>query len=134
VGLDEYRMGDLDDGIDLTLQKTILDLTVDNRPVCRDCWARYLCGGGCWKHAVDRNGGLEIPDNDYSCEIIRHEIECAMAVNSELKVGDEAILSDLYEKSTEPYLIPPSPPPLARGGRGVGETLFERKPEISSEI
>jgi uncharacterized protein len=105
VGLDEYRMGDLDTGIDLTLQKKILDLTVDNRPVCRDCWARYLCGGGCWKHAVDLNGGLEVPHNDYSCEIIRHEIECAMAVNSELKVGDEAILSDLYEKSTEPYLV-----------------------------
>lgn len=105
VGLDEYRMGDLKSGINLTLQKKILDLTVDNRPVCRDCWARYLCGGGCWKHAVDLNGGLEIPDNDFSCEIIRHEIECAMAVNSELKVGDEAILSDLYEQSAEPYLV-----------------------------
>jgi uncharacterized protein len=21
---------------------------VDNRPVCRDCWARYLCGRGCY--------------------------------------------------------------------------------------
>jgi uncharacterized protein len=105
VGLEDYRMGDLDNGIDLTLQKKILDLAVDNRPVCRECWARYLCGGGCWKHAVDLNGCLEVPDNDFSCEIIRHEIECAMAVNSELKVGDEEILSDLYEKSTEPFLI-----------------------------
>ena len=105
VGLDKYRMGDLDAGFDLTLQQKMVDLTVDDRPVCRECWARYLCGGGCWKHAVDRNGGLEVPDNDFSCEIIRHEIECAMAVNSELKVGDEEILSDLYEKSTEPYLV-----------------------------
>lgn len=124
VGLENYRMGDLDGGIDLTLQKKILDLTVDNRPVCRDCWARYLCGGGCWKHAVDRNGCLQVPDKDYSCEIIRHEIECAMAVNSELKVGDEEILSDLYEKSTAPYLITPSPPPLGGGGRGVGGNLI----------
>ena len=105
VGLEEFRMGDLESGIDLSLQKKILNLTVDQRPVCRECWARYLCGGGCWKHAVDINGCLEVPDNEVSCEIIRHEIECAMAVNSELKVGDEEILSDLYEKSTEPYLV-----------------------------
>ena len=38
------------------------------------------------------NGCLEIPDNDFSCEIIRHEIECAMAINSELQVSDKEIL------------------------------------------
>jgi uncharacterized protein len=105
VGLEEYRMGSVDSGMDTTLQKKILDLTVDCRPKCKDCWARYLCGGGCWKHAVDMNGCLEVPDNDFSCEIIRHEIECAMAINSELKVEDKDILSDLYEKDAEPYLV-----------------------------
>jgi len=106
VGMAPYRMGDLHDGIDLSLQERILDLTVDDRPVCRDCWARYLCGGGCWKHAVDINGCLEIPDNDLSCELIRHQIECAMAINSELGVEDKDILSELYEDAAEPYLVP----------------------------
>jgi uncharacterized protein len=105
VGMDDFRMGDLDSGMDVSLTKKILNLTVDDRPVCRDCWARYLCGGGCWKHAVDRNGSLETPD-DTSCEIIRHTIECAMAVNTELKVRDKDILSDMYEKTAEPYLVP----------------------------
>jgi uncharacterized protein len=105
VGMEEFRMGDIHAGIDLSLQKKILDFTVDNRPGCKDCWARYLCGGGCWKHAVDMNGCLEVPDNDLSCEITRHEIECAMAINSELKVSDQDILSDIYEEATEPYLI-----------------------------
>jgi uncharacterized protein len=105
VGMEGFRMGDLTEGIDLSLQKKILDLTVDNRPGCRECWARYLCGGGCWKHAVDINGCLEVPDNELSCEITRHEIECAMAINSELKVSDREILSELYEEVTEPYLV-----------------------------
>jgi len=105
VGLDEYRMGDVQAGIDQRFQQKILDLTVDNRPVCRECWARYLCGGGCWKHAVDVNGGLEIPDNNLSCEITRHLIECAMAINSELKVSDTDILTQLYEETAEPYLV-----------------------------
>ena len=94
VGMGEYKMGDLGRGMDMKLQQKILGLTVDNRPVCRDCWARYLCGGGCWKHGVDMHGCLEIPDNDFSCEIIRHEIECAMAINSELQVSDKEILDN----------------------------------------
>ena len=105
VGMDEYRMGDVADGIDLTLQKKILNLTVDNRPACRECWARYLCGGGCWKHAVDAHGSLETPEEELSCQIIRHEIECAMAINSELAVSDQDILSTIYEESSEPYLV-----------------------------
>lgn len=105
VGLDDYRMGDLDSGLDLNLQRRILDLTVDNRPGCRDCWARYLCGGGCWKHAVDAHGSLETPDLEVSCALIRHQIECAMAINSELRVEDKEILSELYEEATEPYLV-----------------------------
>jgi uncharacterized protein len=105
VGMEDYRMGGLREGPDWRLQKRILDLTVDERPVCRACWARYLCGGGCWKHAVDRNGDLAVPDEEVSCQIIRHSIECAMAINSELGVGDEEILSHLYEEATEPYLV-----------------------------
>ena len=106
VGMEEYRMGDLEQGMDLSLQKKILTLTVDNRPLCKDCWARYLCGGGCWKHAVDMHGTLEVPDNDISCTITRHLIECAMAINSELNVSDKQILNDMYEETTEPYLVP----------------------------
>ena len=105
VGMGDYRMGSLAEGMDLTLQRRILDLTVDNRPVCRECWARYLCGGGCWKHAVDANGDLAAPDETVSCELTRHLIECALAVNCELSVSDKDILSEMYEENTEPFMV-----------------------------
>ncbi len=105
VGMKEYRMGNLDTGLNRSLQRKILDLTVDSRPICSSCWARYLCGGGCWKHAVDKNGCLDTPDNEVACRIIRHAIECAMAINSELKIDDQEILSHLYETTTEPHLL-----------------------------
>ncbi len=105
VGMESYRMGTIENGIDLTLQKKILSLTVDNRPACRECWARYLCGGGCWKHAVDAHGDLANPEEELSCQIIRHEIECAMAINSELAISDQDILSTMYEEATDPYLV-----------------------------
>lgn len=105
VGMDSYKMGHIDSGVDLALQKTILSLTVDDRPGCRECWARYLCGGGCWKHAVDAHGSLEGSNDELSCRIIKHEIECAMAINSELAVSDQDILSTIYEEASEPYLV-----------------------------
>ena len=105
VGMNEYRMGNVKEGLDNSMQRQFLNLTVDNRLVCSTCWARYLCGGGCWKHAVDKNGGLEIPDHEITCKLIKHTIECAMAINSELRNEDTDILCDLYEITTEPHLL-----------------------------
>jgi uncharacterized protein len=106
VGMPEYRMGDLEIGFDDRLQKRILGLTVDDRPGCKDCWARYLCGGGCWKHAVDVNGGLERPDEATSCRLIKHQIECAMAITGALRVEDKELLGDAYARHEEPYKLP----------------------------
>lgn len=104
VGMDAFRMGDLETGMDTRLQKKIVNLTVDDRPECGSCWARYLCGGGCWQHAVERNGSLETPDTRISCEITKHVIECAMAINSELNVSDKDVLSELYDETVEPQM------------------------------
>ncbi|HBI16075.1 MAG TPA: hypothetical protein DDY20_11265 [Desulfobulbaceae bacterium] len=105
VGLEEYRMGDLRQGFDDRLQRTVLNLTVDARPVCRECWARYLCGGGCWHHALTTHGTLTTPDSEVSCLITRHLVECAMAVSSDLQELAKTRLSRMYETSSEPYLV-----------------------------
>lgn len=103
VGMDGYRMGNLEGGVDLALQERILGLGVDERPRCRACWARYLCGGGCWSNAVGHGGSLEEPD-PLGCEITKHQIECAMAVNARLGIADGEILCDLHEMTAEPHL------------------------------
>lgn len=105
VGMPEYRMGDVWQGFDPALQRRVLALTVDNRPGCRECWARYLCGGGCWKHAADAHGCLDEPDQEISCRLIRHQIECALAINGALAVDDAEILSRTYRNNAAPYLL-----------------------------
>ncbi len=92
VGMPDYRMGDVWTGCDDRLAKRMRSLTVDARPGCNACWARYQCGGGCWKHAVDASGGLEQPDQARSCRLIRHQIECAMSINAALGVPDDAFV------------------------------------------
>jgi len=47
AGDPEQRIGSLDGGFDPGRRQRVRALSLANRPGCRDCWARYLCGGGC---------------------------------------------------------------------------------------
>ena len=49
------RLGTLDSGIDNDRQRDWLaERHVDAQSPCRDCWARYLCGGGCHHEVIAR--------------------------------------------------------------------------------
>lgn len=49
---------------------------VDTQAPCRSCWARYLCGGGCY-HEVARRGRI-------ACDYIRDWLEFCLAAYVEL--------------------------------------------------
>lgn len=106
VGIKQYCLGTIDSGIDHDKRIPFNTLHVDKRPGCRDCWARYFCGGGCWSHAHNAHGALEQPDEKRACRLIRRQIELAMAVNALLDVSDQAIISGIYDESTLSYLKP----------------------------
>lgn len=62
-----YAMGD-SDGSDVAARRDHLAARhVDRQEPCRSCWARYLCGGGCY-HEVDKRGRL-------ACDYIRGWLE-----------------------------------------------------------
>ncbi|MFI8104441.1 radical SAM protein [Streptomyces sp. NPDC086023] len=51
-----FAMGTVAEGSDRNLrQRHLADRHVDRAEPCRSCWARYLCGGGCY-HEVSRRG------------------------------------------------------------------------------
>ncbi len=52
-GIEDYRAGSMND-----FHRTV----VDAMPVCRSCWARYLCGGGCLYHNRAVSGDMRTPD------------------------------------------------------------------------
>ncbi|MER5982277.1 radical SAM protein [Streptomyces sp. NPDC001787] len=55
VGDDERRMGDVLTGVDPARQlKWLDDRHVHRQQPCSDCWARYLCGGGCHHEVIGR--------------------------------------------------------------------------------
>ncbi|MGB9886049.1 MAG: thioether cross-link-forming SCIFF peptide maturase [Moorellales bacterium] len=78
VGQREFCLGDLGRGIvNRELQARLAGLNVLNKRLCRSCWARYFCGGGC--HAANwlYGGDLEQP-YPLGCELVRKRLECAI--------------------------------------------------------
>jgi uncharacterized protein len=52
---DEGAMGSLDDGVDHARRNAWLDARhVHRQEPCNECWARYLCGGGCHHESIHR--------------------------------------------------------------------------------
>lgn len=67
VGEEAFRMGNVADP-DLrqaprfrAIRQQFVDATVDAREGCRDCWARYLCGGSCAKYSYAEHGDMGPP-------------------------------------------------------------------------
>jgi uncharacterized protein len=85
VGMEDYNLGDIRQGIDpdkmARLRERLAD--VDNIPTCRSCWARYLCAGGCIAESAAINGSPWQPDH-YSCDLNRHIAELSIWIYAEL--------------------------------------------------
>ncbi len=80
VGMEDFKMGNVADP-DLkesdryqAIREQFVNATVDNRAGCRDCWARYLCGGSCAKYAFAEHGSIEPPVARH-CQYIKTVVE-----------------------------------------------------------
>lgn len=61
---DQFHMGTASRGLDDASRRAHLSRShVDRQEPCQSCWARYLCGGGCY-HEVSRRGRI-------ACDYIR---------------------------------------------------------------
>ncbi|ETZ98600.1 hypothetical protein I547_6386 [Mycobacterium kansasii 824] len=60
---------------------------VDNRPVCRDCWARSLRAGGCYADSTGY-GPNTVEPQKHQCPFCRAEIEQSIRFYRRLIVAD----------------------------------------------
>lgn len=83
AGNEEYKMGSVWDGrFDESLSERFSALTVGSRPACRDCWAKYYCGGGCAAAALHMTGRLDTP-YELGCRLQKKRLECAVALRAD---------------------------------------------------
>ena len=74
VGEDQFKIGTLEGGVDNERRFNLInDMHPRGREPCQDCWARYLCGGGChhiaWLHS--EKGAAPWTIGDEFCDFLR---------------------------------------------------------------
>lgn len=84
VGMEEFKLGNVDDGIEKT---DIVDefklCNVYAKDKCRDCFARFYCSGGCAANSYNFHGNL-LDAYDVGCELERKRVECAIMIKAAL--------------------------------------------------
>lgn len=78
VGMEEFKMGDVDNGVVNTeIRSKFENLNVYTKPACKECWARFYCSGGCVANSYNSHGDFVTP-YEIGCELQRKRTECAI--------------------------------------------------------
>ncbi len=84
VGQDEFVIGNVDEGIfNEEMVDRFKNVSVNEKPVCKDCWAKYYCSGGCHANAYNFNKDFNIPYG-VGCELEKKRIECSIYIKAKL--------------------------------------------------
>ncbi|GAA4263456.1 radical SAM/SPASM domain-containing protein [Dactylosporangium darangshiense] len=102
IGKSGWHIGHVDTGFDEEKRRHFTEMTVDTRPACQGCYARYVCGGGCHYQAVLANNDISRPD-EVKCELIRFLTRLAVRLVATLQQMHPQVLAAL----PTPYGIDP---------------------------
>lgn len=84
VGNEDFKMGTVFEGdIDMEISDTFKKGHIYNKPVCRDCWARFYCSGGCQANNYNFNKDIHVP-YELGCEMQKKRVECSIALKTKL--------------------------------------------------
>lgn len=90
VGNEPFHYGSLAAGIDDAARLAHLrNRSVDLQEPCRGCWARYLCGGGCY-HEVSLRGRI-------TCDHIRAWLAFCLEAYAELSAARPELFGGLHD-------------------------------------
>lgn len=85
AGDPKWRMGNVFEGeLDGALREKFAGSCLFTRKKCGDCFAKFICSGGCNANNYHYNGDIEEPYG-MTCAMMKKRIECAMRVLAERK-------------------------------------------------
>lgn len=88
VGIEEFKLGNVDTGIERTeLVDEFKLCNVYAKDKCKDCFARFYCSGGCAANSYNFHGNL-LDAYDIGCELERKRVECAIMIKAALADKD----------------------------------------------
>lgn len=78
VGIDDYKMGNVEDGtFNPEMKKEFAAAHIYTKPDCRECWARFYCSGGCNANNYEHMGNI-LKSYKIACELEKKRLECAI--------------------------------------------------------
>jgi uncharacterized protein len=99
-GIPQYRLGNVHgEPIDKEMQRQFVDNQVDRRPGCRDCWARYLCGGGCAYLSLCKKNAIDVND-EQDCELSLHTAKLSLQVYAAVKMKNPGLWDAFFRPGT----------------------------------
>jgi uncharacterized protein len=79
IGIPEFKMGNVRGiGLDKSIRDRFAGNTLAHKE-CRQCWARFYCGGGCHALAYHQNGDMAIPFQ-LACSMHKKRLECSFYI------------------------------------------------------
>ena len=82
VGQEEFRMGNVFDGVENTAVRDEFKLcNVYAKEECKNCFARFYCSGGCAANAYHLSGSIN-GVYDIGCQLQRKRVECAIMLKT----------------------------------------------------
>lgn len=82
VGIPEYLMGNVDDGIvKPELREEFKVCNVYSKEKCRNCFAKFYCSGGCAANSYQFQGNIN-DTYDIGCELQKKRVECAIMLKA----------------------------------------------------
>ena len=86
AGDKNFRMGSVFDGIERPeIREKFKNSCVFTRKKCENCFAKFICSGGCSANNYHFNGDIEKP-YETTCEMMKKRVECAMHILAERKL------------------------------------------------
>ena len=107
MGMPDYIIGSLENGIDNEACNRYREATVLTKDGCKDCWARYICSGGCAHTSVVHGGDVYHAPSCY-CDIYRGLYEIVLYTYWRLKEWDDNYFRKTLEKADKlMHTLPP---------------------------
>ena len=89
VGMDEYKMGNIDEGtFNQEMKADFANCHVYSKPECRKCWAKFYCSGGCNANNYQYMGDVRSA-HKISCELEKKRLECAIMIKAVRTFGEQ---------------------------------------------
>lgn len=84
VGMEEFLMGNVDEGIKRTdIRDTFKECNVYSKDKCQECFAKFYCSGGCAANSYNFHNNIN-DAYDLGCDLQRKRVECAIMIKAAL--------------------------------------------------